>query len=242
MKNLLVIAALFTSGLAISQHIDVPEHDLEIEVKGKLLKKAEGLETLVNPEKTSYVRNENACFYKKLDSTTQAHAPQNFDWTQFVKVKIDSVEMYVLVWEKQAGHYKEALHHKHYKVERHMWYFMMDAEQYHNIKNYVTKGDNLKPLITSSIYYGFITDRFDHMGGFHTYNEESLLFKMYDQLKSVAHPEHCFTIQNSKHTVNGETEQMVYFRFPEGCYKEEFKIKESHFIVDKNTFVPLFIK
>jgi hypothetical protein len=198
------------------------------------LTKATGWEQ--NKTTKEWIENKNVIDNQICKPFWVSRIPQNFTWIKISTIERNEIKYYVLLFEKKSGKYKYPNIQQDWESETQTHFFLLDTNQYAEIKEKLKLNNGETITITSSIN-GYITDRFKILGGEHLYNEDNLLNKIKISIDNPSY-DLCFNL-NSQIIDN---KNIVRFRLPESCYSTSENIKTKYFEIGLNEFKILFLE
>ncbi|MFY7944227.1 MAG: hypothetical protein ACOVNZ_06575 [Crocinitomicaceae bacterium] len=230
LKYLLLLLPICITGQIFGQsRVNRPE--LSFEKATETLEMATGW--MLNTETGKWIENGNVINDEIDQSYWISHIYQNFNWIQFATFKQKNITNYILLFESKSGEYRFPNIQEDWEEENRTYFFILDSLQYNQIK-VVVNSKKQKDFHFTFKKYGYITDRFQILGGEHTYSEQNLLNKISSTLKGEVSTDYCITI-NSQH-VDGK--DVVRFRLPENCLIAK-KTKDAYFEVELLEFSKL---
>ncbi|GFD78703.1 hypothetical protein ACXIHB_10295 [Tenacibaculum sp. IMCC1] len=178
-----------------------------------------------------WVENRNAIDYQKVESFWVSHLSQNFKWIQFSKLNYNQKEYYVFIYEKLSGEYKYPYIKKDWIKENQTHVFILGKNQYLNLKNRISKQDGVTYEIRTKLK-GFITDKYNSLGGNYSYNTENILFKIQNLLQNTTYKDYCLSYNSQ--VIDGKP--VVRFKLPTECGYSKEKLDKEYFEISLELF------
>lgn len=189
---------------------------------------------MLNKGTGKWIENQNVIADRECPSYWVSHMSQNFRWIQFAAIFYKGTKYYIFLFERQDGEYKYPKIQEDWQEETRTYFFILDSLQYHGLISVVNSKDQ-RDIQFKSKYSGYITDKFEILGGENIYNEENLLAKIAYTLDNGSSSEYCLVINSQQ--INQR--EVIRFRLPEFCLISKY-IKDAYFEIEFSDFVKLF--
>lgn len=233
MKKLLLISICLITFIGFGQsrtNAVIPEFDS----LGAKLETATGWK--YNSESGQWIDNPNYIDYKKGNTFWISHTYQNFNWIRFGQITINNSNYMVLLFEKKSGYYEYPNIQEDWNETKETHFVVFTEDQYTDIKSIIEKKEGVDKLVQSPLY-GFMTDKYELLGGEHEYNDKNLCMKINNKIKDGGSKYLKSTLLLNSQNIDNQ--DIVRFKLPSHRVSDP-NTEKSYFEVSFSIFSKIF--